>query len=87
MKITDSTTFAELALEKGRLGITHLLISERPRPKKPITIEHLVDIYLVTEDGKAIQKTGGSIPETLNQAFEAREAQIAAMILLDREGK
>lgn len=80
MKITEQTTFAELRMEKLRLGITHLLISERPRPNKPLTIEHLVDVSIVTNDGKMIKTTGGTMEGALQLAFDEREAEIGRLV-------
>jgi hypothetical protein len=80
MKITEQTTFAELQFEKQRLGITHLLISERPRPKQVMTIEHLVEVSIVSNDGKMIRTSGGTIEGTLSEAFAEREAEIGRLV-------
>jgi hypothetical protein len=76
MKITDQTTFAELDVERQRLGVTYLLVSLKPSTL--MRNAQNVEVSIISDDG-ILSGAGASIPEAIADSFAAREQQIAGL--------
>lgn len=74
MKITETTTLAELELERMRLGITATLVTLETVDGAPV-----VEAMTVSGDG-VTRFTGATMAIALSGAFELRERAMAERI-------